>query len=71
MLFVVYVYLYFSNSIISVIGLIIAGTAGFSLYWSKTTASTLVITALYSCMGSLSATSAVGTSAVLFPTSLR
>ncbi|XP_061392164.1 uncharacterized protein LOC133327657 [Musca vetustissima] len=51
--------------------LLIAGTCGFALYWSSTTASTLVITALYACMGSLSATSAVGTSALLFPTSLR
>ncbi|XP_058976971.1 synaptic vesicle glycoprotein 2B isoform X1 [Musca domestica] len=51
--------------------LIIAGICGFALYWSSTTASTLVITALYACMGSLSATSAVGTSALLFPTSLR
>ncbi|XP_075157922.1 uncharacterized protein LOC142231188 [Haematobia irritans] len=51
--------------------LLISGVCGFALYWSNTTMSTLIITSLYACMGSLSATSAVGTSTVLFPTSLR
>ncbi|TMW51424.1 hypothetical protein DOY81_003491 [Sarcophaga bullata] len=59
------------NKFIQVFGLVIAGTCGIALYWSSSALTTLIITALYVCMGSISSTSAIGTSVNLFPTSLR
>ncbi|XP_065364157.1 uncharacterized protein LOC135957355 [Calliphora vicina] len=59
------------NKRIQVFGLVIAGTCGIALYWSSSALTTLIISALYVCMGSISSTSAIGTSVNLFPTSLR
>ncbi|XP_073831034.1 uncharacterized protein [Musca autumnalis] len=59
------------NKRIQVIGLTAAGTCGIALYWSSSSLSTLIITAMYSALGSMSATSSIGTSVNLFPTSLR
>ncbi|KAM7346573.1 uncharacterized protein ACRADG_006449 [Cochliomyia hominivorax] len=59
------------NKRIQVFGLIIAGTSGIALYWSSSSLTTLIISSLYVCMGSISSTSAIGTSVNLFPTSLR
>ncbi|XP_061395350.1 synaptic vesicle glycoprotein 2B-like [Musca vetustissima] len=59
------------NKRIQVIGLLAAGTCGFALYWSSSSLTTLIITSIYSALGSMSATSSIGTSVNLFPTSLR
>uniref|UniRef100_A0A1I8PCF2 Major facilitator superfamily (MFS) profile domain-containing protein n=1 Tax=Stomoxys calcitrans TaxID=35570 RepID=A0A1I8PCF2_STOCA len=59
------------NKRIQVIGLSIAGTSGLALYWSSSAIATLILTSLYASLGSMSATSSIGTSVNLFPTSLR
>ncbi|KAI8125492.1 hypothetical protein FF38_02310 [Lucilia cuprina] len=59
------------NKRIQVFGLLIAGTSGIALFWSSSALTTLIISSLYVCMGSISSTSAIGTSVNLFPTSLR
>ncbi|XP_005183904.2 putative metabolite transport protein YwtG [Musca domestica] len=59
------------NKRIQVIGLMAAGSCGIALYWSSSSLTTLIITSMYSALGSMSATSSIGTSVNLFPTSLR
>ncbi|XP_061392162.1 organic cation transporter 1-like [Musca vetustissima] len=59
------------NKRIQVIGLTVAGSCGIALYWSSTSLTTLILTSTYSALGSMSASSAIGSSVNLFPTSLR
>ena len=59
------------NKFIQDFGFIIASICGIALYWSSYALTTLIITALFVCVGSISLTSAIGTSVNLFPTSLR
>ncbi|XP_005183911.2 uncharacterized protein LOC101898083 [Musca domestica] len=59
------------NKRIQVIGLIIAGTSGIALYWSTSSLTTIILTSLYSALASMASTSCIGSSVILFPTSLR
>ncbi|XP_075156315.1 uncharacterized protein LOC142229627 [Haematobia irritans] len=59
------------NKSIQVIGLTVAGTCGFALYWSSSSLSTSIISALYVALGGMANTSSIGSSVNLFPTSLR
>lgn len=59
------------NKNIIVLGLMIAGSCGISLYWAQDSATTLILAALYISLASLSSTTLVGSIVSMFPTSTR
>ncbi|XP_055387750.1 synaptic vesicle glycoprotein 2B-like [Condylostylus longicornis] len=56
---------------ILVFGLLISGSSGIILYWAKDSLATLILTATYVTVGSISSTALLGVTVSLFPTSLR
>ncbi|XP_058976817.1 synaptic vesicle glycoprotein 2A-like [Musca domestica] len=54
-----------------VITLLICAVCGFTLYWSSSTVTTLIISSTYISMGTIAMTALIGASVNLFPTSSR
>ncbi|XP_055847645.1 synaptic vesicle glycoprotein 2A-like [Episyrphus balteatus] len=59
------------NKWILIIALTTSGVCGFSMYWTTSSLSTLIVSSIYVTVGSIGSTSLLGIIVNLFPTSLR